>query len=380
VTAARRGRAAVAAAVGVAALLAACSGRGPRASAGGGASDLGACARVEGVRQVRGEALCEDAWACSRPPNGEWDRAGLRRIALCDGAVGPVVLYLPGIHMNAELPGTDARADLRLHLALAGYRVWGLDWRTHAVNQFAGEPALRALAAWDRRVFAADAAWAIRFVRGADPGPLVLAGFSYGAGIAYELAAGGAAGVAALVILDGAPASGEPVRVEGPVLDAGSSRLPWDARERLLAAVIANPAGPSPAAGARTAGAALADILWTAPAFGGNGGLSAAREGVSDVQVLARLLATYDRWWPAAALGGDPPSPPRRPLPVIAFASTNLGPAWVERVRAGAQAFGGERATVRVLPMHGHLDVLVGRLAAEEVYEPVRRWIEGGER
>lgn len=355
--------------------LAACGARGVRAPAGGD-GDLGACARIQAVRQVRGEAVCEDAWTCSRPPNGEWDRVGIRRVALCDGADGPIVLYLPGMHMNAELPGTDARSDLRLHLALAGHRAWGLDWRPHAVNELASQAALGALAAWDRRVFVEDAAWAMRFVRGAEQGPIVLAGFSYGAGIAYEVAARGDASLAGLVILDGAPASGDRPRSEGPVVDAGSSRLPWDVRQRLLATVVADPGAASPLPGHRTAGAALADVLWTSAAFGGNGGLSAARDGVSDVQVLARLLETYDRWWPSAALGGSPPDPPDRPLRVLAFAAGNLGPAWATRVRAGAHAFGGDRAVVHDLPLHGHLDVLVGRLAAEMVYEPVRRFAE----
>ena len=52
-----------------------------------------------------------------------------------------------------------------------------------------------------------------------------------------------------------------------------------------------------------------------------------------------------------------------------------MGAAWVDRVRAGARAFGGDGAEVRELPLHGHLDVLVGRLAAEEVYEPVLRFV-----
>jgi hypothetical protein len=149
---------------------------------------------------------------------------------------------------------------------------------------------------------------------------------------------------------------------------------PWEERQRLLQTVIASPQNPSPLPGYRTAGQALADLLWNAPGFGGPGGLSAARNGVSNVQVLARLLYTYDRWWPRATLGGTPPRP-REPIRVIAFAGENEGPAWVEAVRAGAVAFGGERATVRTVPLHGHLDVLAGRLSAEEVYEPTRRWI-----
>ncbi len=343
----------------------------------GGRGDHGACARISGARQVRGEALCEDAWTCSRPPNGEWDRAGIRRLALCDDAAGPVVLYLPGMHMNAEIAGTDAHADFRLHLALAGHRVWGLDWRPHALAEASVEQARAAVAAWDRGTFVGDAAWAVRFVQGAERAPVVLAGFSYGASIAYDLASRGTPGVEALVILDGAPASGAPVQVTSPVLDLGSERLSWDARQRLLEAVLAAPDGPSPVDQGRPAGRTLAELLWSDPAFGGKGGLSAARNGVSDLRVVARLLASYDRWWPAAALGGAAPAAPSRPLPVLAFASTNLGDAWVQRVRAGARTFGGDQATVRVLPLHGHLDVLVGRLAVEEVYEPLRLWLEG---
>lgn len=359
-----------------AALLAGCA-RSARPPAGqGGDADHGACARLSAVRQVRAEALCEDAWTCSRPPNGPWDRIGLRRIAACRGGGGAVVLYFPGMHMNAELPATDAATDLRLHLALAGHRVWGIDWRPHAVSELDGTEARRAVASWDRSVFVEDAAWALRFVQGAEAAPVFVVGFSYGAGIAYELASRETPGLQGLVILDGAPTTGRPTNFEGPLVDVGTDRLPWEARRRLLEAVIANPDGPSPVHAGRRAGRALAELLWTDPGFGGRGGLSAAREGVSDIRVVARLLSTYDRWWPAAALGGPPPSPPRRPIPLIAFASGNLGPAWIDRVRAGARAFGGETATVRVLPLHGHLDILVGALAAEEVYEAVRRWLE----
>ena len=62
------------------------------------------CTHVQSTREVRGAALCEDVWTCTRPPDGAWDRIGLHRVAPCEGAAGPVVLYLPGMHMNAELP------------------------------------------------------------------------------------------------------------------------------------------------------------------------------------------------------------------------------------------------------------------------------------
>lgn len=351
-------------------LVAAC--RGPRP-----ARDAASCTHVQATRELRGAPLCEDVWTCARPPGGPWDRVGLRRLAPCEGATGPVVLYLPGMHMNARLPIGDPRHDLRMYLAAAGLRAWGLDYRTHAVPAEASTADLAALSAWSGEVFADDAAWAAGFVRAADSGPLYLAGFSYGAGVAYRLAARRNAGLAGLIILDGAAGGARAGGSGGPAIDVGGSRLPYAERQRLLSDVIEDPEGPSVLPDSPNAGAALADVLFTAPAFGGNGGLSAARLGVSDVQVVARLLAAYDRWWPRAALDADAPGPPKSPVPVLAFATTNMGPAWVERVRASARAFGGESAMVRELRGYGHLDILVGAHAAQVVFEPTRAWLEG---
>jgi pimeloyl-ACP methyl ester carboxylesterase len=329
-----------------------------------------ACTRVQSERQVRGDTLCEDAFLCVRPPGGRFDRIGLRRLALCDGANGPVVLYLPGMHMNAELPQTDARYDFRMHLALAGVRAWGLDYRTHSVPAEATPADLRTLESWTASVFTDDAAWAAEFVRGIDPGPLYVAGFSYGAGVAYGLAARRVP-LAGLIILDGTPPGESPAPEGGAAaIDVGGGRLSWADRQRLLRTVLASPDNPSPVPGSVTAGAALADVVYSSPSFGGEGGLSAAKEGITDVVPLARLLESYDRWWPRAALRGDKVSP-RGQLPLIAFASQRMGAAWIERVRAGAKAFGGDQAIVRVLPRYGHLDVLVGQQAARLVFEPV---------
>jgi hypothetical protein len=98
---------------------------------------------------------------------------------------------------------------------------------------------------------------------------------------------------------------------------------------------------------------------------------------VSDVQAVARLLRGYDRWWPRAALVSGGKVQPSRTLRVLAFASTNMGRAWVERVRASARAFGGADARIIELPGYGHLDVLVGRNAAEDVFEPALDWLLG---
>jgi len=335
----------------------------------------GSCTHLQAVRELHGAPLCEDVWSCSRPPRGPFDRIGLRRVALCDGGTGPVVLYLPGMHMNAELPLVEPRHDLRLYLAEGGVRAWGLDYRTHAVPPDASPEELRALGGWTVDRFVDDAAWAAAFVRGADRGPLFVAGFSQGAAFAYRLASRRDSSLAGLLILDGALAPGPVAAGGGPAIDVGGSRLPFAERQRLLDQVIADAKGPSPVPGFPTAGAALAHILSTAPSFGGEGGLAAGTR-VSEIPVLATLLRSYDRWWPRAALDGPTPRVPKPPLPVLAFASTNMGPAWVDRVRATARAYGGPEAEVRELAGYGHLDVLVARRATQEVFQPALAWLD----
>ncbi|HYR96295.1 MAG TPA: hypothetical protein VEM57_06125 [Candidatus Binatus sp.] len=336
----------------------------------------GSCTHVQAERELRGTAMCEDVWTCARPPGGPFDRVGLHRLAPCAGASGPVVLYLPGMHMNGELPIADPLHDVRVYLAAAGVRTWGLDYRTHAVPADASAEDLERLRRWTSDVFANDAAWAASFVRGTDFGPLYLAGFSRGAALAYQLASRRGQELAGLVILDGAAGGARTAGGGATAIDVGGSRLPFAERERLLSAVIADPRAPSPVPGFATAGTALAELLHSAPSFGGNGGLANGRGHVSDVQVIATLLKSYDRWWPRAALDGPEPDRPDRRLPVLAFASTNMGPAWIEHVRTSATSYGGDSATVHELPGYGHLDVLVARRAAQDVFEPIRAWLD----
>ena len=88
--------------------------------------------------------------------------------------------------MNGTLPDGPVRPDLRVSLARAGIRTWGLDYRSHAVPPDASAAELQTLAGWTADVFAGDAGRALALVRATDAGPLVVAGFSYGAGIAYR--------------------------------------------------------------------------------------------------------------------------------------------------------------------------------------------------
>jgi hypothetical protein len=64
--------------------------------------------------------------------------------------------------------------------------------------------------------------------------------------------------------------------------------------------------------------------------------------------------------------------------PVLAFASGNMdnaGILWSERVRFTAQTLSTTDAQFRLLEDWGHLDVLWGTMAAQEVFSPVVEWI-----
>jgi hypothetical protein len=279
------------------------------------------------------------------------------------------------MHMNGELVRDERAVDFRRLLAAAGVRVWSVDYRTHAVPADAAAEDLSALGPWTADLFAADAQAAGSLAHRIDGGPFYVAGFSFGAGLAYRLAARDHP-MDGLVILDGMPPDGRVPQAGDPAIDVGGSRLPYTERQRLLAAVLEDPGGPSPVIGFTTAGDALADAIFMARSFGGAGGLSAAKTGVTDVRSLAALLATYDRWWPRAALGGSAVVPARH-LRVLAFASTTMGSAWVERVRVGALAFGGDDAEVHELPGYGHVDVLIGRDVARLVVAPMLAFVGG---
>jgi pimeloyl-ACP methyl ester carboxylesterase len=343
-------------------------------------------------------ALCEDRWETARPSGGPYDRIGLHRIAPCaaapsiprpgplrDEVARPAILYLPGTHMHGGLTLFDAAHEFRLHLAERGFTVWSLDYRTHFVPPETTD--LDFMRAWTSAVFLEDIAFAYDAVR-ANPDTagrgVVLAGFSRGAGFAYAHAARTPPALRGLVILDGvAPGIVPPRRpaaAENRVaIDVGSRRLPYPLRQALLETVIAVPDAPTGIPATPTAGARLANILYTSAAFGGRGGLSDPESGCADIGVLARLLADYDRYWPSAAApetrATPPAATPAPSYPVFAAASGNLGPAFGAAVEASARAVGGTRTSIVTLPRCGHLDVLVGTDARRVVFEPLHEWL-----
>lgn len=354
----------------LACLVAAACGR-ARVDPGGGAR----CAHVQATRQVRGVALCEDAWTCERPPGGAMDRVSLTRLGPCGDIRGALVLYLPDRHHHGDVRGTNAREDLRLYLTQAGLRTWALGYRTHApvLGQRSGgvPPAMD----WDFDTFADDVEWAMQFIRGIEPSRGIwLAGAGDGATFAYEMARRDEPLLAGIVALDGA-ATATPAPGGARALEAGFPGIAWGTRATLLDLVLTAPRSASPVSGYASAAAALAGLAFADPTYGGNGGFSAARDGAADVRAVARYLSNADRWWPRSVLQTRMPSAGGRSTRVLAFVAGRRGSEWTDAVRASAEAFGGDQTAVRVLPSFGHVDVMVGRAAPHQVYEPVRAFV-----
>jgi pimeloyl-ACP methyl ester carboxylesterase len=315
-----------------------------------------------------------------------FDRIGLHRLA-AGNAHGPLVLFLPGTNMNGELPLDDPRHWLPLYLAVNGAEVWSFDYRTHFIPPQTAPGALAELRGWTDALFVSDIGAAVNFIL-ARTGrrQLFVAGFSRGATFAYLYAAAHPEKVSGLMILDGfvlRPAGMAGLKEPGSrayATDVGGRSLTWDKRKALLEAVIRDPDGPAPIAKFRTAAENLDHVVYESKAFGGRGGLANPLGGYSDAVTLARVLITYDRYWPAVQDREDPmPAGMSERLtaakiPVLAFSSTNIGPHWAASVKSGASQTG-TKPQVIVLPGWGHLDVLCGTHAQAQVYAPALAWL-----
>jgi pimeloyl-ACP methyl ester carboxylesterase len=266
-------------------------------------------------------------------------------------------------------------------MAAHGVDFWALDYRTHFIPPRTPQSGLAELKGWTSDLFESDIEAAADFVmQTTGRERIYVAGFSRGASFAYLYAARHPREVQGLVIFDGwIP----PDRQAGPAPqryadDVGGAHLTYDKRRALLEAVIANPDGPAPLPKYKNARANLEAVVYGAGgAFGGHGGLANPQGGFSDAVVLAPMLASYDRYWPAIQDAENPFTAADRArlaasrVPVIAFASTNISPQWPDRVAQSAASTGSGDETVKKLAGWGHLDVICGTRAEAQVFMPV---------
>ncbi|MCB1057731.1 MAG: hypothetical protein KDD11_19695 [Acidobacteria bacterium] len=349
--------------------------------------------------------LTHTAWSSSRPPAGLWDRIGLHRYRLAGPESTRVpILYLPGTNMNGELAPLDEDHNLWLFLALRGFEVFTLDYRTHAVPPDAED--LAPMAGWSGEVFAADAAAAVEEVLTlTGHGRLVLAGFSRGVFFAYAQAAAHPETTAGVLALDGffkscCAARGavetpwaaqlEAFRQSGSWADDLGGSRGWQARAELMRRAAEAPAEASPQPG-RSNAELLAGVLHRA---WGEGVLANPREaspkGVSSAETLARLMAGYDRYYPklqdaegrAVVAVGDHPDFTvddgweELSTRVLYFGSTGMGAGFLADGLCSAAHAGRRGLEIHVLEGYGHLDVLVADPVRTDVFEPTLAWLE----
>ncbi len=336
-------------------------------------------------------------WSVPRPPGTPYDVIGLHRYRTAAPPVA-ALLYLPGTNMNGVAALSDDDHNLWLFLAHRGIDVFTLDYRTHAVPA-SGVSEFGFMRGWTMAAFVADIQAAAQKARAESGQPrLFVAGFSRGVSLAYAYAATEPNGVAGLIALDGsfknhAPKNQYDAATDLQKLESSgawasdvSGRSGWEARDKLMQAAASNPAATASDAKFKTIGEQLANVLYTAwrP-----GGLANAVDGLSKPQVLAKLLAGYDRYYPAVQDSdgrsiGDRDDDARTPIddlwgemktPVLYFGCTGMGGDWLLNGIYSADKSGSPDVTLNVLERYGHLDVIVGERARADVFETTSAWI-----
>ena len=339
------------------------------------------------------------AWSTSRPPAGPFDRIEVHRYRTKAAPVA-TLLYLPGTNMNGEAAVTDEDHNLWIFLARRGVEVFALDYRTRFASGSTDAAALGSMKAWTNEAFVDDIKAAAALARGeSGRAQLYVAGFSRGVFLAYAYACSEPGAVAGLVALDGQFKSHAPKNQYEPDADLKkleegaawaadvSGRLGWEGRQKLMLAAAENPLAPATDPKFKTLGEQLSNLLQFA---WGPGALANPLGGQSRPEILGRLLAGYDRYYPAvqdpeAKRMGDRDDDPKSglddlwgemKLPILYFGNARMPGDWLLNGIYSAQKSGSPDVTINVLEGYGHLDVLVGDHARREVFEPTLAWIK----
>lgn len=355
--------------------------------------------RAPGSPLVGATDIEHTTWNVARAPGGPFDRIEVHRYRT-KAAPMATLLYLPGTNMNGEVALESEDHNLWIFLARRGVEVFALDYRTRFSSASSDPAALTSLKEWTTEAFVGDIQAAAALAR-AESGraQLYVAGFSRGVFLAYAYACAEPGAVAGLVALDGQFKSHAPKNQYDPAADLGklaasgawatdvSGRLGWEGRQKLMRATADNPAAPATDPKYKTLGEQLSNLLQFA---WGPGGLANPLGGQSRPEVLGRLLAGYDRYYPAvqdpeSRRMGDRDDDPSSALddawgelktPILYFGNARMPGDWLLNGIYSAQKSGSADVTIHVLEGYGHLDVLVSDHARREVFEPTLAWIK----
>ncbi|MEO8360999.1 MAG: alpha/beta hydrolase [Vicinamibacteria bacterium] len=341
----------------------------------------------------------QSTWTVERAPAGPFDKIEVHRYRAKATPIA-TVLYLPGTNMNGEVSLTDEDHNLWIFLARRGVEVFALDYRTRFASDSTDTTALASMKTWTTEAFVDDIKTAAALAR-AESGrsQLYVAGFSRGVFLAYAYACAEPAVTAGLIALDGqfkshAPKNQYQMDTDVKKLEDGNAwatdvagRLGWEGRQKLMLAVAANPNAPATDPKFKTIGEQLANLLQFA---WGPGALANPMGGQSKPEVLGRLLAGYDRYYPAiqdvdARRMADRDDDPKTTIddawgemktPILYFGNARMPGDWLLNGIYSAQKSGSPDVTINVLEGFGHLDVLVSEHARVEVFEPTLAWIK----
>ncbi len=350
-------------------------------------------APIEGAPDVE-----HSVWNVSRAPGGPFDHIEVHRYRT-KAAPFATMLYLPGTNMNGEAALSTEDHNLWIFMARRGVEVFTLDYRTRFSSSSADLKDLVSLKEWTTATFVEDIKAAGALAR-QESGrtQLYVAGFSRGVFLAYAYACAEPTAVAGLLALDGQFKSHAPKGQYDPSADLRkleengawasdvSGRLGWEGRQKLMQATAANPGAPATDPKFKTLGEQLSNLLQFA---WGPGALANPLGSQSRPEVLARLLAGYDRYYPAvqdldARRMADRDDDPATPLddlwgemkvPILYFGNARMAGDWLLNGIYSAQKSGSADVTIHVLEGYGHLDVLVSDHARREVFEPSLAWI-----
>lgn len=372
------------------------------------------------------ENLIETVWSVNRPPFGKHDRIGVRRLILKDNEnpVGALV-YLPPSGTSARLYTDSEDYDFRIFLANRGFDIFSVDYRTSFILQ--DETEIAFMTNWGTRMFLDDIREAILFMkRTTGIEKVYLAGHSTGGRYVYLYASERwREDISGMIVLDSAPwESDGPEENNSMDIHKGYAALAqgdtpenrqlfesWDleAGPHYYDAVFAQfdktfytavgiyyaegPNAPSPVSGFNTVNDYLA---WEIHNVWGPKQLSNVLEGYSSVEMLlAFFMQAAVPYWPLvdymeeAYMGnwnGKPPVQELRFLdgigdvdvPLIVFASeewtTALGMKfWFKYL--GPIMVKTSDTEFYLLENFGHLDVLLGEHAKENVFIPLYNWL-----
>lgn len=376
-------------------------------------------------------SLVETVWETHRSPHAKYDTIGVRRLKSDSSspALG-VVFFIPSSVTSARLYTSDENHDFRIFLANRGYEIYSFDYRASFIPP--EERDLSSMATWDTRLFLDDIQAAVTLAKQESGfSKVFIAGHSTGARYVYLYGAlRWREDIAGLIPLDGAPwesygPEGKPYSLNiddvklalsegdtpenralfnywqvppGPGYYEVGGALAFDPEfpEAVNIYYTKGPESPSPVQGFDNVNDYIASQfqnLW------GPGQFSNPLEGYAKVDMLLAFgTKASDAYWPMADylddayIGNWNGKPPKAEynymnqlqaidVPVIAFASGGWGGG------EGMGAFEGwwrEMGTVIVkstdteyhlLNGFGHIDVLIGEKAKDQVYMPLLDWL-----